>query len=155
MMDLVLWRHAEAEPASDGVDDLARMLTPRGLKQAARMAEWLQRHLPESARVLSSPARRCEQTALALDRKYKVRAELAPDGTVDDLLALVRWPEGKGTTLVIGHQPTLGATLARVWGGAGQEPLPVRKGAIWWLRQRSRVERLETILVSVQSPDML
>ena len=29
MMDLILWRHAEAEEAQDGGDDLARPLTPR------------------------------------------------------------------------------------------------------------------------------
>ncbi len=81
-MDLILWRHAEAEesPAdAQGGNDLERSLTPRGEKQAARMAAWLDRQLPERARILVSPARRCEQTALALGRKYKIRAELGPD----------------------------------------------------------------------------
>ena len=73
-MDLILWRHAEAEEALqtdlDAQFDLARKLTPRGEKQAARMAEWLDRQLPGSARIVVSPARRCEQTALALGRKF-------------------------------------------------------------------------------------
>ncbi len=34
-MDLLLWRHAEAE---DGTPDLKRKLTPRGEKQARQMA---------------------------------------------------------------------------------------------------------------------
>ena len=38
MMDLILWRHAEAHEGSEGQDDLTRALTPRGEKQAARMA---------------------------------------------------------------------------------------------------------------------
>ena len=69
-MDLILWRHAEAEdwPEGDpqGGSDLERSLTSRGEKQAARMANWLDRQLPEGARIFVSPARRCEQTALAL-----------------------------------------------------------------------------------------
>ena len=35
-MDLILWRHAEAEP---GEPDLERALTPKGVKQARRMAD--------------------------------------------------------------------------------------------------------------------
>ena len=38
MMDLILWRHAEAEELAEAGDDLARALTSRGEKQAARMA---------------------------------------------------------------------------------------------------------------------
>ena len=34
-MDLILWRHADAEDWVEGCDDLERALTPRGLKQAA------------------------------------------------------------------------------------------------------------------------
>ena len=89
-MDLILWRHADADDWTDEGDDLARVLTPRGLKQAARVATWLDRQLPEGTRVLCSPARRCEQTANALGRKYKLRPELAPDGTVDALLTVAR-----------------------------------------------------------------
>jgi hypothetical protein len=84
-MDLILWRHAEAVDHPDlehGVpgdaQDLARRLTPRGEKQAARMAAWLDRQLPNGARVLSSPAQRTEQTALAMGRKFKLRDELLP-----------------------------------------------------------------------------
>ena len=36
-MDLILWRHCEAEP---GEPDLGRRLTSKGLKQAERMAQW-------------------------------------------------------------------------------------------------------------------
>ena len=60
MMDLSLWRHAEAHEGQEGEDDLLRRLTPRGEKQAARMAVWLDRNLPEGLRVLASPARRAE-----------------------------------------------------------------------------------------------
>jgi phosphohistidine phosphatase len=108
-MDLILWRHAEAEEGQEGCNDLERSLTSRGEKQAARVAQWLDRQLPDGVRILSSPARRCEQTVLPLGRKYKVRNELSPDGTPEHLLELVQWPDSRQTFLVVGHQPYLGS----------------------------------------------
>ena len=154
MMDLILWRHAEAENAPDGGEDLERPLTHRGEKQAARMAVWLDRQLPDGLRVLASPARRTEQTARALGRKVKLRAELLPGGSPEELLELVQWPRARGAVLVVGHQPLLGQTAARLLGL--QAPLcAIRKGAVWWLRHRQRQETEETLLMAVQSPDFL
>jgi phosphohistidine phosphatase len=156
-MDLILWRHAEAEesPAdAQGGNDLERSLTPRGEKQAARMAAWLDRQLPERARILVSPARRCEQTALALGRKYKIRAELGPDAPPSQLLELVQWPVNKLPILVIGHQPTLGQTIAQLL-GLQESECAVKKGALWWLRTREREGGLQTVVVTVQSPELL
>ena len=151
-MDLILWRHAEAEDEHEGLHDLERALTHRGEKQAARVAGWLDRHLPEGTRILSSPARRCEQTALALGRKYKVRDALAPGATVDDLLETAQWPSARHVVLVVGHQPVLGDTigrLLRIEGGTS----PVRKGAVWWLRTRERDGQTQTVLWAVQSAE--
>lgn len=153
-MDLILWRHAEAEEASDGGDDLARVLTSRGERQAARMAAWLDRQLPEGLRVLASPARRTEQTANALGRKFKMRAELLPGGSVEDLLELAQWPRAKGAVLVVGHQPVLGQTIAQLLELQAAE-CAVRKGAVWWLRQRQRLDQSQTVLLTVQSPEFL
>ena len=55
------------------------------------MAAWLDRQLPEGARILCSLARRCEQTVSALGRKYKIRQE-SPGATPADLLRLAQWP---------------------------------------------------------------
>ncbi|WP_184862345.1 histidine phosphatase family protein [Acidovorax soli] len=154
MMDLILWRHAEAEEAEDGSDDLTRALTPRGEKQAARMAAWLDRQLPEGLRVLASPARRTEQTADALGRKFKMRAELLPGGTTEDLLELAQWPRARGAVLIIGHQPVLGQTIAQLLGMQAPE-CAVRKGAVWWLRQRQRLDASQTVLMAVQSPEFV
>lgn len=153
-MDLILWRHAEAEDGVEGGNDLERALTSRGEKQAARVAAWLDRVLPEGTRILSSPARRCEQTTLALGRKYKLRAELAPDGTPAQLLEAVQWPVSRQPVLVVGHQPMLGEVLAQLLGIQGGS-CPVRKGAVWWLRTRERGGHEQTVVVSVQSPDAL
>ena len=153
-MDLVLWRHAEAQEWVDGADDMARPLTSRGEKQAALIAVWLDRQMPQSTRILVSPARRTLQTAILLGRKYKVRPELAPDCSVDQLLELVQWPNAKGTVLVIGHQPTLGQTIAQLIGLTSPECV-VKKGAVWWLRNRDRDKNTQTLVVTVQSPEVL
>ena len=99
-MDLILWRHAEAHEAAPGEDDMSRCLTPRGERQAIRMAQWLERQLPEGTRILCSPAKRTEQTAMALGRKYKLSSAITPQSTADMLLAAVQlvvssiWPPG-------------------------------------------------------------
>lgn len=157
-MDLILWRHAEAEDLEETDDgggaDLSRRLTAKGERQASRMASWLDRQLPEGVRVVSSPAVRTEQTVIALGRKYRLRDELRPDATVDDLLNVAQWPDGKQAVLVVGHQPTLGQTVARLLGL--QEPeCSIRKGAVWWLRQREKNGRLQTVLLTVQTPELL
>jgi len=139
MMDLILWRHAEAEEGDGATEDLQRALTARGERQAARMGRWLDRQLPEGLRVLCSPA---------------LRAELAPGGTAQDLLDCARWPDGRGAVLVVGHQPVIGQVLAQLLGmPAGA--CAVRKGAVWWLRQRERAGAAETVLLTVQSPELL
>lgn len=157
-MDLILWRHAEAEdvPEADARagGDLERSLTPRGEKQAARMALWLDRQLPEGTRILVSPARRCEQTALALGRRYKIREELSPGASPAKLLELAQWPESKSPILVVGHQPTLGQTIAQLLGLQDSECV-VRKCAVWWLRLRIRDGKSQAIVVTVQSPEVL
>ena len=134
--------------------DLHRSLTSRGEKQAARMAAWLDRQLPEGARIVVSPARRCEQTALALGRKYRVRAEIAPGSSPAQLLELVQWPLSKLPVLVIGHQPTLGQTVAQLL-GLKESECPVKKGAVWWLRSRDRDGQSQTVVITVQSPEVL
>jgi len=151
---LILWRHAEAHEAAPGEDDMSRSLTPRGERQALRMAQWLDRQLPEGTRILCSPAKRTEQTAMALGRKYKLSSAITPQGTADMLLAAAQWTTSKNTVLVIGHQPILGEAIAIVLGFQKPE-CSVKKGAVWWLRSRLRHEGDQSILVTVQSPDML
>lgn len=153
-MDLILWRHAEAHEAADGQDDLDRALTARGERQARRMADWLNRLLPASARVLASPARRTQQTAQALDRKFKTVADLAPDAGVAALLGAARWPDAREPVLVIGHQPTLGQAAAALLGGT-EAPWALRKGAVIWLRQREREGGPQVLLHAAMAPELL
>ena len=151
-MDLILWRHAEAFDADEGLDDLERALTARGERQAARMAHWLNQHLPATTRVLVSPARRCQQTAATLERKFKTHPALAPDASLPMLLDAVRWPDAKEPVLVVGHQPTLGLVASHLLSGAVQA-WSVKKGAVWWLRRRDRAGDDQTVLVAVRGPE--
>lgn len=153
-MDLILWRHAEAVVESEGQNDLERALTSKGERQAQKMAEWLNRHLAHSTRVLVSPALRCQQTAQALGRKFRTVASLAPGASAGDVLAAARWPDASEPVLVVGHQPTLGLVASLALTNVVQ-PWSVRKGAVWWLRSRSREEGERVVLQAVQAPDSL
>jgi phosphohistidine phosphatase len=155
-MDLLLWRHADASELEDELtgSDLDRPLTRKGERQAQRMASWLDRQLPEKARILVSPALRTRQTAAALDRKSRVVDGLGPDACVETLLNACRWPEAQETTVIVGHQPTLGQLASYLITGAPGE-WSVRKGSVWWLKRRERNGRSEVVIHSVISPELL
>ncbi len=150
-MDLILWRHCEAEP---GEPDLGRRLTSKGQKQAERMAEWLERHLPDSCRILVSPADRAQQTAAALPRKFRTVPELAPGATVAAVLAAANWPDSREPVLIVGHQPTLGMVASFLLSGE-EAYWSVRKGAVWWLSNRVREDGAAIVLKTVVGPDFL
>lgn len=154
-MDLILWRHADAEP---GDPDDQRKLTAKGRKQARRAAQWLHRALPESARILVSPAVRAQQTAAALQelshRKSRTVPALAPGASAVDILQAVDWPDGDGCVVVVGHQPSLGWVASRVLAG---EDLPwsIKKAGVWWLQGRAEGDRIDATLRAVVNPDLL
>ena len=152
-MDLILWRHAEAVER-EGLPDLERMLTTKGERQAARMADWLNHRLAHSTRVLVSPALRCQQTAKALGRKFRTVEALAPDASPEAVLEAARWPESSEPVLIVGHQPTLGQVAALLLAGQAQ-PWSVKKGAAWWLRGRDREGSAAVVLHAVMGPDAL
>ncbi len=150
-MDLILWRHAEAEP---GEPDLGRRLTAKGIKQAERVAAWLDGHLPDTTRILVSPADRAQQTALALKRKFRVVDELSPGASAAGLLEAGGWPNAREPVLVVGHQPTLGEAAASLLAGA-ELPWSVRKAAVWWLSNRVRDGTASVVLKVVIGPDFV
>ena len=75
-MELILWRHADAEDAAPGKPDAERSLTAKGEKQARRVAGWLKKQLPEDTRVVVSPARRAQQTAQALVKRFETSRDV-------------------------------------------------------------------------------
>lgn len=144
-MELILWRHAEAE---DTTPDIERALTRHGRKQAERMAEWLKPRLPGETRILVSPARRTRETADALDLPYTVSKSLAPDADPMEILKRAGWPGGAGSVLIVGHQPTLGQVCEiLLTGKLGNRS--VKKGDVWWFTNRIRLEEIQPLLRAV------
>jgi len=150
-MDLILWRHAEAE---DGVPDGERALTKKGHKQAAAMAAWLRERLPKRARILVSPAARAQQTAAALEQRFTTAREIGVGATATDVVKSAGWPDAGGTVIVVGHQPTLGRVAALLATGAEGE-WPIKKGAVWWFSHRVRNGGGQAVLRAVIGPDLL
>jgi phosphohistidine phosphatase len=153
-MDLILWRHAEAHEAEPGQDDMERALTPKGQKQARRMADWLTSQLPDSCRILVSPALRTLQTVEPLKRKFKIVHELAPGADPEDILMAANWPNGREPVLVVGHQPTLGQVAALLLSGHPQD-WQIKKANAWWLVQREALDPYSLYLKGVMAPDLI
>jgi phosphohistidine phosphatase len=150
-MNLVLWRHADAE---EGIPDSGRALTDKGRKQAKAVAKWLNARLPTDCAILVSPATRARQTAEALHRKFETTAALDVGASAADVLSACDWPRRHGTVLVVGHQPTLGQVAAHLLSGIAAE-WSVKKAAVWWFESRARGGREEAVLRAVTGPDLL
>ena len=150
-MDLILWRHAEAE---DGPPDLERRLTPRGHKHAQHVAEWLLQRLPAKFVVLASPARRTQETARALGVAVRTVPALAPGASVEAILKAAEWPERKTSVVVVGHQPDLGRVALHLVAGAAGDGT-IKKGGLWWLTNRVRNDEAQVVVRAVVAPDLL
>ena len=149
-MDLILWRHAEAE---DGVPDLERRLTPKGRKQAERVAQWLLQRLPARFALMASPAARAQETAEALGLPVKTDKTLAPGASPGAILKACGWPDYKTAAVIVGHQPDLGRVAAELLGANGS--FSVKKGGLWWISNRVRDEMDQVVVRAVVSPDLL
>lgn len=160
MMDLILWRHAEAAgfasnvPEANSTPDHARELTAKGIKQAEKIAAFLRQHLSDDCRILVSPTTRTQQTAAALTDHFTLAPTIAPGASAQAVLQAARWPDAGGTVLVVGHQPTLGEVAAQLLGCDGYS-LSVKKGALWWFNRREREGSAQITLRLVITPDFL
>jgi len=148
-VDLILWRHAEAE---DGTPDQTRKLTSKGIKQAAKVAALLHQHFPHDHRILVSPTTRTQQTVAAFTENFTLAPTIAPGADADAGLDASRWPDAGGTVLIVGHQPTLGNVAAHLL-GCKDATLSIKKGAIWWFSQRDGTSQITLRLVI--TPDFL
>ena len=113
MIDLLLLRHAKAEPAEPGQSDAARPLAARGIRQAKALGQRFVTELRPPDRVLCSPAERTRQTLAAiapflspspsvsvLDRLYGGDAE-----TYRHVIAKIGGDAQR--VLVVGHNPAI------------------------------------------------
>ena len=157
MRELILLRHAHAEPAAPGQDDLDRPLSLQGQAEAEAAGRWLHEHgyLPD--RVLVSPARRTRETCetvMATLGYVECRQEARIyDATPGRLMQVADDNRDQGRLLMVGHNPgfeQLAALLASGQSGdfrgmpagavavlslpddAALEPGIARLTAFWW-----------------------
>lgn len=113
-------------------NDRERPLTEKGLARTLRACEGLARLEPEIALVLSSPLRRCAQTAECLhgvlegEARMRLTETLAPGGTWRDVLGELESIVETSTVVLVGHEPDLGKLAGVLLFGA-PAALPLRK----------------------------
>lgn len=122
-LDLVFFRHGLAGERGDPAFpvDEDRPLTEEGIRKTRLAAFGLKRLDLECDKVLTSPWLRARQTAEivadVLGAPPPVHlAELAGDRSPADLIAGLAANHGQ-RTLLVGHEPLMGATIARVLKG--------------------------------------
>lgn len=155
MHELILLRHAEAEPPDAGSDDRDRPLSAHGEREAREAGAWLAKHGAKPLRVLCSPARRTTQTAeLALAAlgnppPLQLSAEIY-DASPGELLALLDQHTDADSVLLVGHNPGIERLVALLVEGRSDgfrgmppaglavlhlaeslEPASARLGAFW------------------------
>ncbi|MBV8646637.1 histidine phosphatase family protein [Paludibacterium sp.] len=150
-MDVILWRHADAE---EGSDDLSRALTRKGQQQGRSMAAWLSQRLPDDYVVLASEAKRSQQTAAFLSKGFEVDAGLNPGASLESVLAVIDLYHAVDTVVLVGHQPYLGRLAARLMSGDPQY-WNIKKGAIWWLGLRHQAGGDPVRLKAMITPGLL
>ncbi|QZN79371.1 histidine phosphatase family protein [Stenotrophomonas sp. DR822] len=125
MRELILLRHAHAEPATSGQADLDRPLSPVGLAEAEAAGKWLKENnlLPDC--VLCSPSRRTRETLEAVmaaigyvEKRLEDRIYEATPGT---LAALVDERRDLDRVLIVGHNPGLEQLVALMTDGTSSD----------------------------------
>lgn len=126
---LLVMRHAKSDWDRGAGSDFDRPLAKRGLRDAPRMGRWLldQGLIPDW--VVSSPALRARETALAVCHKLGLdegsihweRSIYAAE--VPALLdVLARCPQDRALVLLIGHNPGLEELVEYLARGSGTVP---------------------------------
>lgn len=150
-MELVLIRHAEAEPGA-GKPDADRELTEHGRRQAVRLADALARSRSFAA-VVSSPLVRAVQTAAPLAPNVNhVQTEwLVPEPLKPNELTAFLTDLGDGPVAAVGHNPSVSLYLAWLL-GAEDAATPFEKAAAACVRL-DRAERGGGRLLWFVSPE--
>lgn len=134
MKELILLRHAHAEPTlPDGVD-LDRPLSPEGLAEAESAGAWLKQQGLVPDRVLCSPARRTRETLEAVlgvigyvDQRLE---DAIYDATPGTLIGLADAHRECDRVLLVGHNPGLERLAALLHSGQSGEYRGMPPGAV-------------------------
>jgi phosphohistidine phosphatase SixA len=121
MRELILLRHAHAEPGATGEPDLDRPLSAEGLAEAEAAGRWLAAQGLVPDRVLCSPARRSRETLEAVlgtigyvEQRLEDSIYEATPGILAELVDANRETE---RLLLVGHNPGLERLAALMHSG--------------------------------------
>ncbi|HLM53672.1 MAG TPA: histidine phosphatase family protein [Pseudoxanthomonas sp.] len=121
MRQLILLRHAHADPATPGQPDGDRPLSPQGLAEAQAAGRWLARQGVVPDRALCSPSRRTRETLEAvLEAIGYVEQRLEDDvyeATAGTLAGLADANRDAERLLIVGHNPGLERLAALMHSG--------------------------------------
>ena len=120
MRQLILLRHAHAESATAGQDDIARPLSATGLAEARAAGDWLREHGLRPDRVLCSTAARTRDTLAALGDIGA--GEIYEDASIYEaspgtLASLADANRDAERLLLVGHNPGLEQLAALMHSG--------------------------------------
>ena len=109
MRELILLRHAHAEPAAPGQADIDRPLSLQGQAEAEAAGAWLRDHGYIPDRIVSSTARRTRETTelamAALGYVEQRQDERVYDATPGRLMQVVDDHRDISRVLLVGHNP--------------------------------------------------
>lgn len=151
-MNLILWRHAQAE---EGSNDLQRHLTDKGRKQARHAAHWLLQQLNDTPAIWVSEALRSQETAAALKLPQTIVPLFNPESAADAMPAFIQRLDPERSHIIVGHQPWIGQLAALL---LNEPELPsqswrVKKSAIWWFDVHFNDPLQKNELKAVLSPE--
>jgi phosphohistidine phosphatase SixA len=109
MRELILLRHAHAEPLATGQSDIERPLSEEGRKEAQAAGRWLKQQGLVPDRVLVSPSRRALETVAAVADELgalpqREEADIY-DATPGELADLADRNRDANRLLMVGHNP--------------------------------------------------
>lgn len=138
MRELILLRHAHAEPAAADQVDLDRPLSSEGLAEAEAAGRWLKEHQLVPDRVLCSPSRRTRETMEAVLAAVGYVDQRLDDGVYDaspgNLMTLVDQHREVDRLLLVGHNPGLERLSALLHTGQSTDFRGMPPGGIAVLR---------------------
>jgi phosphohistidine phosphatase len=136
-MILYLMRHANAGVfRGNPVLDAKRSLVKEGKEQCVLMARVLSALKAQVDLIVSSPLKRCLQTAqfigteIGYDAKVEVSPSLAPDGKYSDFQNMLAKCSNREGVLVVGHNPNVFQFLGHLITGNGDAAIRMRKASI-------------------------
>jgi phosphohistidine phosphatase len=156
-MRLLLLRHGIAEERSLDRPDEKRRLTREGIERMREEAKAFVRIGLKPDLVLTSPLRRCVETAEIVadtlgvaDRLYE-EARIAPGFRLGDLQKIVEQNPDAQQLMVVGHQPDLGIIAGQL---IASPALDVKKGGLVRI-DADRIEPGWGVLVWMLAPGLL